>query len=77
MAAYVVTKVEVYVDASGEHRWRARAGNGEIVADSAEGYVNRSDAVDMAARLFPDMSAVDAPLGETFEKSGAAVRGSG
>jgi uncharacterized protein len=34
---------EIYRDAAGEYRWRVRASNGQIVADSAEGYVNRGD----------------------------------
>ena len=43
-----VRKAEVYQDAVGDWRWRAKAGNGEIVADSGEGYVSRSHAVAMA-----------------------------
>ena len=35
----------LYVDDAGEWRWRIRADNGEIVADSAEGYKKRPDAV--------------------------------
>jgi uncharacterized protein len=37
-----------------EWRWRFRAWNGNIVADSAEGYKRRIDARKMAERLFPD-----------------------
>jgi hypothetical protein len=33
-------KFEVYTDVGGNHRWRLKAGNGEIVATS-EGYVTR------------------------------------
>ena len=36
-------KVEVYRDKGGKWRWRARARNGHIVADSAEGYSRRVD----------------------------------
>lgn len=35
---------EFYVDAAGEHRWRVKAANGEVVADSAEGYRDKRDA---------------------------------
>ena len=35
----------VYQDASGEWRWRARARNGEIVADSSESYTRQHDAM--------------------------------
>lgn len=30
-------------DSKGEYRWRFRAGNGKILADSGEGYVNKPD----------------------------------
>lgn len=41
----MTSRYELYKDASGEWRWRFRAANGEIVADSAEGYVNKDDAI--------------------------------
>lgn len=34
---------QVYQDKSGQFRWRLLAANNKIIADSAEGYVNRSD----------------------------------
>lgn len=34
---------EVYRDAAGDYRWRLRASNGRIVADSAEGYASRAN----------------------------------
>lgn len=33
--------IEEYQDKQGQWRWRVRAGNGLIVADSAEGYASR------------------------------------
>ncbi len=36
-------RIQKYKDSKGEHRWRIRAGNGEIIADSAEGYKNAAD----------------------------------
>jgi uncharacterized protein YegP (UPF0339 family) len=36
-------KFEVYKDAAYQYRWRLKASNGRIIADSAEGYVNRRD----------------------------------
>ncbi len=36
-------KFEVYTDRAGEHRWRLKASNGEIVATS-EGYKTRYSA---------------------------------
>ena len=36
-------RFELYRDAIGHWRWRLRATNGEVVADSAEGYARRAD----------------------------------
>jgi uncharacterized protein YegP (UPF0339 family) len=47
-------KVTVYKDAAGEWRWSARDTNGERVADSGEGYVDRGWAIKAASDLFPD-----------------------
>lgn len=33
----------IYKDAKGEYRWRFRADNYKIIADSGEGYKNKSD----------------------------------
>lgn len=35
--------VEVYRDDAGEDRWRYKTANGEVLADSAEGYKNMAD----------------------------------
>ncbi len=35
---------EIYKDAKGDWRWRLRARNGRIVADSAEGYASKRNA---------------------------------
>lgn len=37
-------RAEIYRDNADAWRWRIRAENGEVVADSAEGYVRRRDA---------------------------------
>jgi len=37
-------KFEVYGDIGSSYRWRLKASNGRIVADSGEGYASRSDA---------------------------------
>lgn len=37
-----MAKFEVFKDAKGEFRWRMKAGNGEIIADSNEGYKTKS-----------------------------------
>ncbi|NDD55758.1 DUF1508 domain-containing protein [bacterium] len=36
-------RFEVYQDNAAEWRWRLLASNGRILADSGEGYQNRSD----------------------------------
>ena len=44
---------QIYKDRAGEFRWRLTAANNEIIADSSEGYVNKSDcrhAVDVIKR---------------------------
>lgn len=46
--------IEIFRDAGAEWRWRRKAGNGEIVADSAEGYTERHSAVEAALREFPE-----------------------
>lgn len=33
----------IYKDGKGEYRWRFRANNNEIIADSAEGYKAKKD----------------------------------
>jgi uncharacterized protein YegP (UPF0339 family) len=50
---------EVYEDRAGEHRWRLRADNGEIVADSGEGYSDRSSARDAVERIQRDAGDAD------------------
>jgi uncharacterized protein YegP (UPF0339 family) len=45
--------VEFYQDVQGEWRWRAKNGdNGNIVADSSEGYENKEDCESAAHDLF-------------------------
>ena len=36
-------KYQIYKDKAGEYRWRYIAANGNIIADSGEGYINKSD----------------------------------
>ena len=60
-----------YIDAAGEHRWRLKDTNGEIIADSGEGYGQLSDAkngADVFARLGPD-----SPEHETEGPAGSAT----
>jgi len=54
-----MAKFEVYADRSGQWRWRFIANNGKIVADSAEGYVNKTDCVDGAKIVKNQASSAD------------------
>lgn len=40
---------ELYRDKAGEWRWKLKAANGRIIADSGEGYLHQSDALDALA----------------------------
>jgi uncharacterized protein YegP (UPF0339 family) len=41
----MAAKFILYKDNKGEFRWRLRHENGNIIADSGEGYVNKDDAL--------------------------------
>jgi uncharacterized protein YegP (UPF0339 family) len=47
--------VEQYKDEDDKWRWRTVAANGNIVADSGEGYENKQDCLDMVDELFPHL----------------------
>ncbi len=38
-----MAKFQIFKDRAGEYRWRLRADNNEIIADSTEGYKAKSD----------------------------------
>ena len=40
-----MAKFILYKDDAREFRWRFKASNGKIIADSGEGYINKQDAV--------------------------------
>ena len=44
-------KFEVYRDRNSNWRWRLKARNGRIVADSGEGYASRTNAFRAARRV--------------------------
>lgn len=46
--------IKVYRDARGEWRWQRVAPNGRIIAESGEGYHNRTDCLAMASEQFPE-----------------------
>lgn len=51
-------KFHLYIDEAGEHRWRRVAPNGEVVADSGEGYEHKADAINAAIREADDNAEV-------------------
>ena len=44
-------KFEVYEDTKKEHRWRLKAGNGQVVASASEGYKAKADAEKAVAEI--------------------------
>lgn len=48
------TKFEVYEDDKKEFRWRLKAGNGQVVASSSEGYKAKADADKALASIKAD-----------------------
>jgi uncharacterized protein YegP (UPF0339 family) len=49
-----VAKFQIVKDRKGEYRWRLRADNNQIIADSAEGYKSKSsckDGIELVKKL--------------------------
>jgi uncharacterized protein YegP (UPF0339 family) len=57
----------LYVDGAGQWRWKLYAPNAKIIADSAESYKNRADAIH-GARLVMAMAA-DSPIWDGSSKT--------
>ena len=59
----LLMRFEVYRDKKGEHRWRLLFSNGQIAADSGEGYTRREDAhrsISTVLKGLQDVTIVDA-----------------
>ncbi|MFC1718958.1 YegP family protein [Candidatus Poribacteria bacterium] len=59
-----MAKFQVYKDRAGEYRWRLRANNSRIIADSGEGYVTKSEckrAVDRVKEQAPQATVEELP----------------
>lgn len=57
-----MAKFVIYKDKRGEYRWRFKAANGRIIADSGEGYILKSGAlkgVEFVKKYAPGASVVD------------------
>lgn len=48
--------VELWVDAAGEWRWTRKTRSGEVVDTSGEGYVDKQNAAEAAARVNPGVA---------------------
>lgn len=48
--------LQVYLDRKKEYRWRLLAGNGQIIADSGEGYSRKDNMKRALARLYAAFS---------------------
>jgi len=60
-------RFEVYKDAAGGFRWRARASNGKVVADSGEAYKRRWAARHAAVRFVAEAGQIDLNLAWLIE----------
>ena len=64
-------KFELYADKAEEFRWRLKAGNGEVLATSGEGYKAKADAKKGISRIQKD---ADKLTYETYEDTKHEVR---
>lgn len=56
-------RAQVFRDRAGEWRWRIRAANGRVIADSGESYHHKADAIDgltLATSHVPPVDVEDA-----------------
>jgi amphi-Trp domain-containing protein len=63
---------EVYEDSAGEHRWRLRHDNGNIIADSGEGYTTKASAeqdLESVKQNAPDAAVTAESSNETVEST--------
>ena len=56
----MAAKFELYKDAAGEYRWRLRHENGNVIADSGEGYTTKQAALNGIQSV--KENAPDAPI---------------
>ena len=63
-AAKAAGTFEVYKDKAGEHRWRLKAANGQVIATSGDGYKERRDClagIESVRRNAPAAKVADEP----------------
>lgn len=57
-----VLRAQLYRDKSRAWRWRLKAANGRIVADSAEGYTRRADCLRAWVWVVAGVASLDVPV---------------
>lgn len=64
-------RVELYVDAAGEFRWRYVAANGRTLADSGEGYLRKRAALKAIERVLGIVTPDEHPIvpGWTYQRA--------
>jgi uncharacterized protein YegP (UPF0339 family) len=58
----LMAKFDLYRDKKRQYRWKLRADNNQVIADSAEGYVKKSDCehgVELVQKLAPKAKVED------------------
>ena len=57
-----MAKFQIFKDRGGDFRWRLRADNDQVIADSAEGYKSKSsckDGIELVKKLAPKATVED------------------
>lgn len=55
-------KFHLYRDTAQEWRWKLKAANGQIIADSGEGYKRKSDCLEMIVKIIGLMEDDNLPV---------------
>ncbi len=61
-------KFEIYKDKKGEHRWRLRHGNGNILTTSSEGYASKADCLTVIDTVRRGSNSANTVLLETVSR---------
>jgi uncharacterized protein len=72
-----VSKFQIFKDRKGEYRWRLRARNGEIIADSNEGYSSKASCqhgIDLVKEQAASAVVEDQTEGDQTERRAEADR---
>jgi len=67
-------KFVLYKDKKGEFRWRLSAGNGQVIADSGEGYTRKANCQRMVGKFVTAFGSNDFRITDETKKNGPAVQ---